>query len=82
MRSSITESREFHVWLKRHDNHLRAYAPDEIARLALLCGFEISTVCSGVNDQLAFIRRLMRFWESPFSGKWMRIVKYESGLDA
>ncbi len=77
----ITESVEFHRWLKRHDNQLRSYAPDEIASLAIACGFDLLTICAGVNDRLALIRRLMAFWESPFASQWIKLTSYDNGLD-
>ncbi len=77
----ITESVEFHRWLKRHDSQLRNYAPDEIANLAIACGFELPTICSGVNDRMSLICRLMAFWESPFAGQWIKLATYENGLD-
>jgi len=76
-----SESRAFGRWLKRHNNQLRQYAPDEIARLAMACGFELKTTCPLITDQVAYLQRLIKFWESPLSGKWLRLTLYERGND-
>jgi hypothetical protein len=72
---------EFRTWLKSNDTHLRSYAPNEIAQLAITCGFKLDVICPGVMDQVAMIQRLMRFWESDLSGKWLALTEYESGLE-
>jgi hypothetical protein len=77
----VVESRAFHVWLRRNNNHLRPYAPDEIAQLAIACGFNLLTICPGVTDHLQHLKRLMQFWESPLAEKWMRVCQYENGRD-
>lgn len=71
---------EFETWLKTN-KHLRFYAPDEIASVALRCGWELKEVCAGINDHVARIKRMMVFWESPLSEKWMRAQTYEHGTD-
>jgi hypothetical protein len=72
---------EFDHWLKKHRQHFRGYAPDEIAFIARLAGFELSEVCRGVSDQVSHIKRLFTFWESPLMGQWLRLTSYERGKD-
>lgn len=77
----LQEYVQFSQWLKSHDAHLRYYAPDEIARLALTCGFDLSIICPNVCERINRIDRLMKFWESPLAEKWLRLVDYESGIE-
>lgn len=72
------ERLEFKAWLKLNQNRLRRYAPDEIAYLARLNGFDLSVICSDVSDQVTHIKRLMDFWESPLNGQWLDLVSYSS----
>lgn len=81
MTTPLEESVAFHRWLKRNDNRLRNYAPDEVAHLALACGFDIPTICPGINSRMETIRRLMSFWESDLSEKWMRVTAIQHGND-
>lgn len=71
---------EFERWLHKHHRHLMRYAPDEIARLALVAGFSLSEICGGVSDRVTHIKRLMDFWESPHMGQWLRVASYEHGV--
>lgn len=74
----MNEALKFKAWLKLNARHLRAYAPDEIAYLARLNGFDLALVCSGVSDLHAHISRMMAFWESPLSDQWLDLVSYNS----
>ena len=77
----MTEPQEFHHWLKKNHNYLRACTPDQIAYFALLNGFSRQVVYSSVSDHVTHIKRLLDFWESPFSEKWMRVTSYEHGME-
>jgi hypothetical protein len=79
--NSVDEAQELHTWLRRNDTTLRKYAPDELAHMAILCGFSLSASCAGVIDRVTLIRRLISFWESPLAEKWMRLVSYDNGRD-
>lgn len=72
---------EFHQWLKDNDTHLRSYTPDEIARLAIACGFPLYAICPNVIEKVIHIGRLTKFWESPLADKWLNLVEYETGFD-
>ncbi len=79
MNDLVTESQEFQAWMKRNNNLLRSYAPDQIALLARMNGFSLSVVCSDVSDRVTHIKRLLTFWESPLSEQWMDLTAYERG---
>jgi hypothetical protein len=72
---------EFTQWLQKNDNHLRGYAPNEVALLAFACGFKKEILAPGINTWLDRSRRLLRFWESPLAEKWMRVISYNRGID-
>ncbi len=72
----------FQEWLKKNNTHLRSYAPDEVARLALSVGFPLEVVCPGICDQVTHLGRLMKFWESEvLAEKWMRLTSYDRGIE-
>lgn len=71
----------FRAWIKKHQTYLRAYAPDEIARLALATGFPLEEICPGVCDYVSHLKRLLTFWESPLADKWMKLTSYERGAE-
>ncbi len=72
---------EFAQWMHKHSNKFRLYAPDEIARLALSCGFPIEVACTHISDYVTHVDRLLKFWESPLAGKWMTLREHETGKD-
>ena len=72
---------EFEKWLHHNHRHLMTYAPDEIARVALMAGFGLEEICGGVCDRVTHIKRLMDFWESPLMGKWLHVASYERGTN-
>lgn len=71
----------FRQWLKKNDNRLRGYSPDEIAELALACGFTLTEICPDVIEHLSFLRRLQYLWESPLLPQWLELRNYETGKD-
>jgi hypothetical protein len=75
------EETEFRNWLRKNSDTLRRYAPDEIAVMAITCGFDRETVCGPICDRVTFIRRLMKFWESDLAELWMRARECETGRD-
>ncbi len=77
----MTESQEFKIWLRKNHNYLRSCTPDQIAYFALLNGFSSSQVYGGTSDWVVHIKRLLTFWESPLSEKWMRVCSIERGTD-
>lgn len=73
---------DFQAWLRKNNNHLRAYTPDEIARLGLACGFPLEVICPGVCDHITHLGRLMKFWECEIlAEKWMRLTSLERGIE-
>lgn len=73
------DKKEFITWLKRNSSHLREYTPDEIAHLALHCGFRLDVVCGATADHFTYLKRIIRFWDSPFAGKWVNLMMYDNG---
>lgn len=78
----MNDSQEFQGWLKKNATHLRSYAPDETANVALAVGFPLEVICPAVCDHVSHLKRLLTFWESPLAEKWMRLTEYEKGLEA
>lgn len=78
-----TETVEFNNWLKKNSNRFRSceYGTDQVAMLAILCGFPRTIVFSGINDELTRVKRLVDFWGSPFLDKWIRLASYERGTE-
>ena len=72
----MDEQREFTAWLQANNRKLRAYAPDELARLAFFCGFSLEVICPGVIDRVTHVQRLLAFAESPLADNWMRVVEH------
>jgi hypothetical protein len=72
---------EFQAWMKKNYGHLRSYAPDEIANVALACGFPLEDICPSVCDHVSHLRRLILLWESPLLGQWLDLCHYEKGTD-
>lgn len=77
----MTETLEFKAWLKRHDNKFRSYTPDQIAAVALACGFQLHIVCPSICDRTMTLKRMFEFWESPLAGKWMKVCQYNNGME-
>lgn len=75
----MQEQRQFISWLRHNNQHLRTYAPNEIAHLAMHCGFSLDVICGPTADHFTHLRRIIRFWESPFAGKWVALAMYEHG---
>lgn len=71
----------FAEWFKKNEEHLRNYAPDEIARVALVCGFVMPEIAPKVADWIAVSKRKLALWESPFHEKWMRAHLAQMGKD-
>lgn len=71
----------FRQWLHKNHTLLRSYSPDEIARLAMACGFPIEVICPNVCDLVSHLKRLLTFWESPFISQWLALCNYERGVE-
>jgi hypothetical protein len=72
---------DFKAWLQNNQRILQGYRPDEVARLAMACGFHVDQICGPVADGVMKIKRLLEFWENPFSEKWMRATEIQNGHD-
>jgi hypothetical protein len=77
----MNEHSELKKWLKKNGQHLRGYAPDEIAYLAITCGFTGPDLYAGLNDHLGHLKRLFTLWESPFLEQWLSLCSYNRGDD-
>jgi len=77
----LDEARDFRDWLRSNRTHLNSYAPDEIAMLALSCGFSHVLIYGEICDNITRLKRLMLFWESPLSEHWMDVTSYQRGTN-
>lgn len=72
---------ELHLWMKSHHEHLRSYSSNEMALLAMSCGFSIESVAPKVCDYVIQMKRLLTLWESPFFMNWLNVTSYERGKE-
>ncbi len=75
--TTFNDPKLFNQWLRRNNNLLRSYSPDQVAIMARMCGFTLDLVCRDVSDWTTHITRLLRFWESPFSENWLDVTAYD-----
>lgn len=77
----MTESQEFKAWLRKNHSYLRSCTPDEVAYFAIQNGFSTAQIYGGTSEWVTHIKRLLTFWESPFSEQWMILCSIQRGTD-